>query len=110
MGGLSRVARWCPEEFGLLPAQLPSARGTWLGEHHPSRECTRAVFAPGLLQDESADRELLSRPGLWLRVEPPPAARRLMHSLERVMAEKNLKGLLLHTLKDVYFAEHEILK
>ena len=26
------------------------------------------------------------------------------------MAEKNLKGLLLHTLKDVYFAEHEILK
>ena len=25
------------------------------------------------------------------------------------MAEKNLKGLLLHTLKDVYFAEHEIL-
>jgi ferritin-like metal-binding protein YciE len=27
-----------------------------------------------------------------------------------IMAEKNLKGLLLHTLKDVYFAEHEILK
>ena len=26
------------------------------------------------------------------------------------MAEKNLKGLLLHTLKDVYFAEHEILR
>ena len=26
------------------------------------------------------------------------------------MAEKNLKDLLLHTLKDVYFAEHEILK
>ena len=26
------------------------------------------------------------------------------------MAEKNLKGLLLHTLKDVYFAENEILK
>ena len=26
------------------------------------------------------------------------------------MSEKNLKGLLLHTLKDVYFAEHEILK
>jgi ferritin-like metal-binding protein YciE len=26
------------------------------------------------------------------------------------MAENNLKGLLLHTLKDVYFAEHEILK
>ena len=26
------------------------------------------------------------------------------------MAEKNLKGLLLHTLKDVYFGEHEILK
>jgi ferritin-like metal-binding protein YciE len=26
------------------------------------------------------------------------------------MAVKNLKGLLLHTLKDVYFAEHEILK
>ena len=26
------------------------------------------------------------------------------------MAEKNLKGLLLHTLKDMYFAEHEILK
>jgi ferritin-like metal-binding protein YciE len=26
------------------------------------------------------------------------------------MPEKNLKGLLLHTLKDVYFAEHEILK
>lgn len=26
------------------------------------------------------------------------------------MAEKNLKDLLLHTLKDVYYAEHEILK
>jgi ferritin-like metal-binding protein YciE len=26
------------------------------------------------------------------------------------MAEKNLKDLLFHTLKDVYFAEHEILK
>ena len=26
------------------------------------------------------------------------------------MAEKNLKDLFLHTLKDVYFAEHEILK
>jgi ferritin-like metal-binding protein YciE len=26
------------------------------------------------------------------------------------MAEKNLKDLILHTLKDVYFAEHEILK
>ena len=26
------------------------------------------------------------------------------------MTEKNMKGLLLHTLKDVYFAEHEILK
>ena len=26
------------------------------------------------------------------------------------MAEKNLKDLLVHTLKDVYFAEHEILK
>ena len=26
------------------------------------------------------------------------------------MAEKNLKDLLLHTLKDVHFAEHEILK
>jgi ferritin-like metal-binding protein YciE len=26
------------------------------------------------------------------------------------MAEKNLKDLLLHTLKDVYFTEHEILK
>jgi ferritin-like metal-binding protein YciE len=26
------------------------------------------------------------------------------------MAEKSLKDLLLHTLKDVYFAEHEILK
>ena len=26
------------------------------------------------------------------------------------MTEKNLKDLLLHTLKDVYFAEHEILK
>ena len=33
-----------------------------------------------------------------------------MHALELVVAEKNLKGLLLHTLKDVYFAEHEILK
>jgi ferritin-like metal-binding protein YciE len=33
-----------------------------------------------------------------------------MNSLELIMAEKNLKGLLLHTLKDVYFAEHEILK
>ena len=33
-----------------------------------------------------------------------------MNSLELVMAEQNLKGLLLHTLKDVYFAEHEILK
>jgi ferritin-like metal-binding protein YciE len=33
-----------------------------------------------------------------------------MNPLEHVMAEKNLKGLLLHTLKDVYFAEHEILK
>jgi ferritin-like metal-binding protein YciE len=27
-----------------------------------------------------------------------------------LMAEKNLKDLFLHTLKDVYFAEHEILK
>ena len=27
-----------------------------------------------------------------------------------IMAEKNLKDLFLHTLKDVYFAEHEILK
>ena len=27
-----------------------------------------------------------------------------------LMAEKNLKELFLHTLKDVYFAEHEILK
>ena len=26
------------------------------------------------------------------------------------MAEKNMKDLFLHTLKDVYFAEHEILK
>jgi ferritin-like metal-binding protein YciE len=26
------------------------------------------------------------------------------------MAEKNLKDLIVHTLKDVYFAEHEILK
>ena len=26
------------------------------------------------------------------------------------MAGENLQGLLLHTLKDVYFAEHEILK
>ena len=26
------------------------------------------------------------------------------------MAEKNMKDLLLHTLKDVYYAEHEILK
>ena len=26
------------------------------------------------------------------------------------MAEKNLKGLFLHTVKDVYYAEHEILK
>ena len=26
------------------------------------------------------------------------------------MAEKNLKDLFLHTAKDVYFAEHEILK
>ena len=26
------------------------------------------------------------------------------------MAEKNLKDLFLHTVKDVYFAEHEILK
>jgi ferritin-like metal-binding protein YciE len=26
------------------------------------------------------------------------------------VAEKNLKDLILHTLKDVYFAEHEILK
>ena len=27
-----------------------------------------------------------------------------------MMAQKNLKDLILHTLKDVYFAEHEILK
>ena len=26
------------------------------------------------------------------------------------MAEKNMRDLFLHTLKDVYFAEHEILK
>ena len=26
------------------------------------------------------------------------------------MAEKNLKGLFLHTVKDVYYAEHEILE
>jgi len=26
------------------------------------------------------------------------------------MAEKDMRGLLLHTLKDVYYAEHEILK
>src|SRR4051794_11417555 len=27
-----------------------------------------------------------------------------------IVAEKNLKGLFLHTVKDVYYAEHEILK
>jgi ferritin-like metal-binding protein YciE len=30
--------------------------------------------------------------------------------MEQRVAEKNLKDLFLHTLKDVYFAEHEILK
>ena len=26
------------------------------------------------------------------------------------MPEKNMRGLFLHTVKDVYYAEHEILK